>query len=127
MIHLLVIHQSIPTNAYILILSNSIANQKVSKKPIRTLNRKQIRVKKLQEHNQQVKDERIQRSLLRLECKKIAAIQVKAKIQTLNTNGSKLKKKPSASLLRSISKANHNLSHAVEQFKIESYKLYHYQ
>ena len=127
MIHFLVIHQSISTNPCTLILSNSIANQKVSKKPIRTLNRKQIRVKKSQEQKEQLKDERVQRSLLRLECKKIAAIQVKTKIQTLNTNRSKLKKKPSASLVCSISKANHDLSHAVEQFKIESYKLYHCQ
>ena len=84
-------------------------------------------VKKLQEQKEQLKDKRVQRILLRLECRKIAAIQVKMKIQTLNTNRSKLKKKPSASLVRSISKASHDLSHAVEQFKIESYKLYHYQ
>ena len=94
---------------------------------MRTLGRKKLRANKLYHQSVEVQDERVQRSLLRLECMKIAANQATSNLQNLNKKKSNLKKQPSASLVHSISKANHDLSHAIDQFKIEKNKLYHYQ
>ena len=94
---------------------------------MRTLGRKKLRARKLQDQLVEVQDKQVQRSLLRLECLKIAANQAKSNLQNLNKKRINLNKKPSASLLLAISRTNRSLDLAVEQFQNENFNLYHYQ
>ena len=89
--------------------------------------RMMLRMKKLQEEKTKIKDERIQRSFLRLECKKVMVNDAQSNIQCLEDKIATMKRKPSTSLMQNISTANYNMDIAMKHFRITKYKLYHCQ
>ena len=84
-------------------------------------------MKKLQEEEINIQDERIKRSFLRFECKKAIFNQAQCNVQRQEEKLLNTKKKPSASLIQNMSTANDNMTLAIKHLKIARYKLYHNQ
>ena len=86
-----------------------------------------LRTKHLEQENIQIKNNCVDRSFLRLDCKKLAADQAMTYVKLLEEKLANLKKKPTKSFIQNLSMAKHNLELANKCSRIERYKLCHCQ